>query len=622
MAIATIPYPQVIAPSAATNTHAHSMPFGAEIQPNGNVRFRLYGPAAQAVSLELDTQAQPLPMHRTPAGWHELTTPLAQTGTRYSFILPDGLHVPDPASRFQPEDLHGPSEVVDPAAFTWQDSGWRGLPWPEAVLYELHIGAFTPQGTFLAAIEKLDHLASLGITVIEIMPVADFPGTRNRGYDGALLYAPDSSYGRPEDLKALVQAAHARGIAVLLDVVYNHFGPDGNYIASYFPDLLTQKHKTNWGDAVNYDGDNNLQTRELIIHNAIYWVEEFHLDGLRLDAVHAIMDDSPNHILDELATRVRATVTAGPSPRPIHLILENENNQAERLTCDELRHPSKFTAQWNDDMHHVLHTAATHEVAGYYENYKGDPEKLGRALAQGFAFQGQLTVKGEPRGEPSAHLNPGAFVSFIQNHDQIGNRAFGDRINSIVGPQAVRALAAVYLLMPQTPMLFMGEEWSATQPFPYFCDFTGELGDKVREGRRKEFASFPEFQDPAKRESIPDPQADQTFLSAKLNWDELRNPGSRQWVDWYCNILACRRQSLPIYARIGGFAGSWQILADGALIVRWSLDDGGELQLAANLTEKSQPNFPPPAAHTIWQEGHFTGSGEAAPWSVRWSVQA
>ena len=506
-----------------SGTHKHGMPFGAEVQPEGSVRFRLYGPAAASVELVLDGRAQPLSMERTPDGWHILTTSEASIGSRYTFQLPDGLCVPDPASRFQPEDVHGPSEVIAPGSWFWKDGDWRGRPWEETVLYELHIGAFTPEGTFLAAIGKLDHLTSLGVTAIEIMPVADFAGQRGWGYDGVLLFAPDSSYGRPEDLKALVEAAHARGLSVILDVVYNHFGPDGNYIQQYFPDLLTDHHKTNWGDAVNFDGDSNLATREFVIHNALYWLQEFHMDGLRLDAVHAILDESPRHVLYELADRTRAATT----DRPVHLILENEKNQACRLERGADLQPIHYTAQWNDDIHHVLHTAGTHEDGGYYKEYEGEAGLLGKALAQGFAFQGQCTADGgNKKGEPCSHLPPTAFISFLQNHDQIGNRALGERINAIVDPHVVRSLAATYLLLPQIPMLFMGEEWCATQPFPYFVDMEGELGDKIREGRRNEFSKFPEFADPANREKIPDPLAESTFLSAKLDWNELNKPRS------------------------------------------------------------------------------------------------
>jgi malto-oligosyltrehalose trehalohydrolase len=557
-------------------------------------------------------------MEPVDAGWHELITNSARAGTRYRFKLPDGLRVPDPASRYQPADVHGPSEVVDPAAYRWHDADWTGRPWQEAVIYELHIGAFTPEGTFQAAIGKLDHLAALGITAIEMMPIGDFPGLRNWGYDGVLPYAPDSSYGRPGDLKAFVEAAHARGLMVLLDVVYNHFGPEGAYIHPIAPQAFTNRHKTPWGAAINFDGPGSGPIRDFAIHNALYWIKEFHFDGLRLDAVHAIIDTSPQHLLEELADRVRAA-TPG---RHIHLILENEENEAGRLIRDKNGAPRWYTAQWNDDVHHVLHVAASGETKGYYADYKGDTDKLGRALAEGFAFQGEvMPYRGHPRGAPSAALPPAAFVTFIQNHDQIGNRAFGDRMANFVPAEAMRAIAAVYLLLPQIPMLFMGEEWGAAQPFPFFCDFGPELADAVRTGRREEFARFPEFADPAVRDRIPDPQAEQTFASAKLDWHDLmREPHSRR-VDWHRRLLSVRHAE--IMPRLAGVraGGEYEVLGDGIVLVRWALAPGGTLTLAANLAPTAAPGFLKESGRILWLEGESDENGTFGPWTVRWSVE-
>ena len=524
----------------------------------------------------------------------------------------------NPASRFQPQDVHGPSEVIDPSSYAWNDSAWSGRPWTEAVIYEMHVGAFTTKGTFRAALEKLDHLAQLGVTAIEIMPVADFRGTRNWGYDGVLPYAPDSSYGRPEDLKALVEAAHERGLMVLLDVVYNHFGPDGNYLSSYAPQFFTERHKTPWGAAINYDGKHSDPVREFIIQNALYWVSEFHMDGLRLDAVHAIIDDSPRHLLDELSERVRLQ-----GERHVHLLLENEENQASKLSREVNGTPRYYTAQWNDDVHHVLHVAATREDKGYYAEYLGDTDKLGRALAQGFAYQGEMMdYRGSPRGEPSAHLPPTAFVTFMQNHDQIGNRAFGERIGALAHPDAVRAIGAVYLLLPQVPMLFMGEEWGAVQPFPFFCDFDGDLAEAVRKGRREEFAKFPEFQDEAARARIPDPQAEATFLSAKLHWDDLLTMPHAEWLDWYRRVLATRREVLvPLLPGIGGYAARHAVIGEGAIVVRWWLGDGKKLTLAANLSGSPQAGFPSSRGRVFWQQGDVAPDGSFGPWSVRWYIE-
>lgn len=622
MCAATLSVPMQIfgTPAQGRASRMHRMPFGAEVLMHGGVRFRIWAPAVAEVGLIIEGQEETLPLRGGRDGWHELVTDRAHAGMKYRYVLPDGLRVPDPASRYQPEDVHGPSEVIDAAGYAWTDGQWTGRPWSEAVLYELHVGTFTEDGTFLAAIEKLDHLVRLGVTGIEIMPIADFPGARNWGYDGVLLYAPDSTYGRPEDLKLLVDAAHARGLMVLLDVVYNHFGPDGNYLSMYAPQTFTKHHKTPWGDAVNYDDEGSAVVREFAIENALYWIEEFHLDGLRLDAVHQIKDDSPKHLLDELADRVRALDVS----YPIHLVLENEKNEATRLLRDSRGEPREYTAQWNDDMHHVLHTAATMERHGYYHDYLEDTEKLGRALAEGFAFQGEVMGSiGSGRGEPSAQLPPGAFVAFMQNHDQIGNRAFGERINAIASPEAVHAIAAVYLLLPQTPMLFMGEEWGSSQPFPFFCDFKGDLGELVRKGRREEFASFPEFRDPVQRERIPDPQAEETFRSGKLDWAEAKQGAHAEWIEWYTRILSVRREQIvPLIREIGGFAGSYQVIGTGAVVVRWKVNHSLELILSANLYDNTTEGFPVESGMTLWQEGPKQAGTAMRPWSVRWSVEA
>ena len=601
--------------------HAHRMPFGTELLPGGGVRFRLWAPRQKAVRLIVGEGGKALPMMAREGGWHELVVEDARAGTRYRFELEDGLRVPDAASRFQPEDVHGPSEVVDPEAFGWTDEAWRGRPWHEAVLYELHVGTFTPEGTFRGAIERLDDLVALGVTAVELMPLGDFAGSRNWGYDGVLLYAPDSAYGRPEDLKALIDAAHARGLMVFLDVIYNHFGPDGNYFSVYAP-LFTDRHKTPWGAAINYDGENSQVVREFVVHNALYWIEEFHFDGLRFDAVHAIEDDSAEHLLHEIARRVRAS-------RPghhVHLILENEENQARLLERNGAGAATCFTAQWNDDVHHVLHTAATGESSGYYVEYQGDTAKLARALAEGFAFQGELMAyRGEPRGEPSAHLPPTAFVAFLQNHDQIGNRAFGDRITAGAPRAAVRAAAATYLLAPQIPMLFMGEEWAAPQPFLFFCDFGPELSDAVRKGRRQEFARFPEFADPKTRERIPDPTARETFTASKLDWSDRGRPEHADWLAWYTRALAVRRREIvPRLARGAGQGGRFEVFGPGAIAIAWTLGDGSRLALRANLSGDPATFAAEADDRVLWQEGEVpsgSGPGGWGPWSVLWTLR-
>jgi malto-oligosyltrehalose trehalohydrolase/4-alpha-glucanotransferase len=596
---------------------AHVMPFGACLRSDGTVRFRLWAPSHPKIQIQLDGKAA-LDMTPHCAGWHELATDRARAGTLYQFVLPDGLRVPDPASRHQSNDVHGPSEVIDPEEYEWCDGRWKGRPWHEAVVYELHIGAFTGAGTFLAAVEKLDHLASLGVTALEIMPVSDFPGRRNWGYDGVLPYAPASAYGRPEHLKAFVDTAHARGLMVLLDVVYNHFGPEGAYLHTIAPEAFTERHKTPWGAAINMDGEHARAVREFFIHNALYWIEEFNLDGLRLDAVHAIADNSDKHILEELAERVRA---AAPD-RHVHLILENEENEAKRLIRRRNDAPLWYTAQWNDDVHHGLHVAATGESTGYYTAYKGDTGKLGRALAEGFAFQGEfMPYRGRERGEPSRGLPPAAFVAFIQNHDQVGNRAFGDRLTAITLANALRAIAATYLLLPQIPMLFMGEEWGATQPFPFFCDFGPNLAEAVRNGRREEFARFPEFRNPAMREGIPDPLSKETFTAAKLVWEDLSRAPHARWLDWYRRILVVRHQEIvPRLPRIRS-GGRYEVLGDGAVVVRWTIADSNEqLVLAANLHGSSHGVFPASPQCVLWREGDC-GDDAFGPFAVRWSLE-
>jgi maltooligosyltrehalose trehalohydrolase len=589
------------------------MTFGPEIL-EGAVRFRLWAPKVGLISLALEGGVL-LPMNATGSGWHELVSPASRAGTLYKFELEDGgLQVPDPASRYQPSDVHGPSEVIDPDQYVWKDGGWQGRRWEECVIYELHIGAFTPEGTFLGAIERLDWLADLGVTAIEIMPVADFPGKRNWGYDGVLLFAPESSYGRPEHFKALIDAAHARGIMVFLDVVYNHFGPDGNYLPTYSP-VFTERHNTPWGAAVNYDAEGSDVVRDFVVHNALYWIEEFHLDGLRFDAVHAIKDDSPVHVLDQIAGRIRR-LSMG---RHVHLLLENEENEASRLVRNASGNPVSYTAQWNDDVHHVLHCAASQESAGYYAAYDGDPGKLGKALAEGFVFQGEVMhYRGKPRGEPSSYLPPSAFVAFIQNHDQVGNRAFGDRITSFAPAAAVRAIVATYLLLPQIPMMFMGEEFGADQPFPFFCDFEPELAKLVREGRRNEFAKFPEFQDPASRESIPDPTAEQTFVSAKLDWTQATEGEHAKWVLLYRELLGIRHREIVPRLK-DARSGQSRILVNGAVSVRWHMGDGAQLALVANLAAEAAAVSVVPAGRRLWANG-ILESSSLAPWSVFWSI--
>ena len=561
---------------------AHAMPFGAEITADG-VRFALWAPSAQQVTLVLDGCDHEMPQEEV--GWRRLIVLEARAGSRYSFRIDGDLLVPDPASRFQPDDVHRPSVVVDPRAFEWSDDTWAGRPWEEAVIYELHVGTATPEGTYSALTAKLEDLKSLGITALEIMPLSDFPGRRNWGYDGVLPYAPDAAYGTPDDLKRLIDRAHALGLMVFIDVVYNHFGPAGNYLHSYAKSFFTDRHQTPWGAGINFDGSDSTPVRDFFVHNSLYWLEEYHVDGLRFDAVHAILDDSEKHIIAEIAERVR---TALPN-RQIHLILENDANEARWLTRGQEGHPRLHTAQWNDDVHHCWHTLLTGESDGYYEDYADDPiARLGRSLAEGFAYQGEPSAHrgGRLRGEPSSHLPPSAFVGFLQNHDQIGNRAFGERISQLTSPKRLALARAGLLLSPQIPLLYMGEEWAASTPFLYFVDFSDDeaLAAAVRDGRRREFANFKSFAEQHGERQIPDPTLEETFVLSLLDWTEAqRQPHSEILAD--TRSLLKLRQSEIVPLTVSPFLGAtYRDDGDGVLDVEWRFEAGG-LRFVARLSD-------------------------------------
>ncbi len=601
------------------------MPFGAAVCQDGSIRFRLWAPKAGRVDVCFENgRIQNLPLISLEGGWFELTTLEASVGTQYRFQIDGGIKVPDPASRFQPQDVQGPSEVVDPGVFDWQDRQWVGRPWEEAILYELHVGTFTPEGSFRGVEEKLDYLRDLGITAIELMPIADFPGARNWGYDGVLLYAPDSSYGRPEDLKQLIQSAHKKGLMVFLDVVYNHFGPEGNYLHEYAPQFFSSRHQTAWGDGINFDGPDSRVVRDFFIHNALYWLEEYRFDGLRLDAVHAIADDSIPDILTELAQTIRLRLG---NERFVHLILENERNGARYLRREGKNGKRLYDAQWNDDLHHAVHVLLTRESDGYYSDYVRQPiTRLCRCLKEGFAYQGEYSeYHGANRGEPSAELPPSAFVSFLQNHDQVGNRAFGERILQLAPLQKVRAAMEILLLAPSPPMLFMGEEFAATTPFLYFCDFHGELARAVREGRRNEFARFAKFNSLETRDQIPDPNAEQTFLQSKLDWENLQRERHSRWLTRYQQLLSIRqRLIIPLIKRISGARVQFCDEESRAFAIEWLCHDGSRLGLCANLSDQTLMLPPSCSGVAIYRSSPeiATGfpSGVLPPWSVSWSL--
>jgi len=602
----------------------HAMPFGAESRPGGTVRFGLWAPGARTVALELSGAGPPRAMPRLDGGWFELETE-ARPGDRYRFRI-DGKHpVPDPASRFQPQGVDGESEVVEPADFDWRDAAWRGRSWKEAIIYELHVGTFTPAGTYRGAEEKLDYLAALGVTAIELMPVSSFPGRRNWGYDGVLPFAPAAVYGRPEDLKHFIQAAHAKNLMVFLDVVHNHFGPEGNYLGLYAPCFFTERHRTPWGQAINFDGPDSRTVRDFFIHNALYWLKEYHFDGLRFDAVHAIRDDSRPDILTELAETVRGQLSA---EREIHLVLENDSNGARYLARNRGGRPLWYTAQWADDLHHALHVLLTGETGGYYADYAGEPAwHLGRSLAEGFSYQGEPSEfrQGARRGEPSRELPPECFVSFLQNHDQVGNRALGERMVELADGQAVRLAMEILLLAPYPVLLFMGEEFGAATPFHFFCDFQPELGAKVREGRRAEFARSMPLASPEEQSRIPDPTSEQAFLDSRLDWSSVGRDPHRAWLSLYQRLLSNRcRKIVPLIQDIRPGGGSFELLGPRGLQVRWPLGAEGSLELIANFGPNPVALASRPEGELISTSAAGLGaaSKEMPPLSAAWFLKA
>jgi maltooligosyltrehalose trehalohydrolase len=580
--------------------------FGARLTPEGTT-FRLWAPTARRVDLVLEQQRHPLSSGKH--GWFELNVPSAKAGTRYKFRIDDEIDVPDPASAFQPEDVSGPSEVIDGADYSWRATDWRGRPWHETVLVEAHVGTFTQQGTYRAMIDKLDHLVETGITALELLPLADFSGQRNWGYDGVLWYAPDSAYGRPEELKRLVDEAHLRGLMVFLDVVYNHFGPEGNYLGRYASSFFTDA-QTPWGSAIDYRVP---QVRAFAIENALYWLDEYRFDGLRLDAVHAITEFGEIPVLHDLS--LAAGQLARETGRHIHLVLENDDNRVSLLDPSQGPPQGKYHAQWNDDYHHAWHVKLTNEKQGYYRDYRHAPlSDIARALGSGFVYQGEPSEHrgGQPRGETSGALPPTAFVNFLQNHDQIGNRPFGDRIESQARPEAIEAALAITLLAPGIPMLFMGEEWGSKVPFPFFCDFKGDLAEAVRNGRRAEYAwAYATYGD-----DVPDPLDPSTFRSAVLDW-EARDHSGRARLALVRELLGIRRRHITPRLASARF-GEARVADDGTLNAKWHLGANARLSLIANLSDRTiaaQPKEPQGSA--IWGR-----AGDAmTPWSVIWYLE-
>ena len=535
------------------------IPPGATVSADG-VEYCVWAPDHRQLSVRVERPegaSELLPLEHRDDGYFFGHDERGRPGDRYWFVTADGQAKPDPASRFQPAGVHGPSECIDPQRYVWRTPPQRAR-WTGGAVYEVHVGAFTPEGTFRAAISRLDHLRDLGVAAIELMPVADFPGRWNWGYDGVALYAPAHAYGRPDDLRALVDAAHERGLGVILDVVYNHLGPDGNCLPHYGAEYFHPTRLTPWGKAFNFDGARSRPVRDLFVGNAIYWLEEFRIDGLRLDAVHAIEDQSPRHLTAEIAAAVHA--------RGGFVITEDERNLASPFRGSEA---GRIDAVWADDFHHQMRVALTGTREGYFASYTGTPSALAQTLREGWFYTGQPYPSGggRARGEEAADLPPACFVHCIENHDQIGNRALGERLEQLVSPAAFRAASALLCLSPYTPLLFMGQEWAASTPFLFFTDHAGALGRDVTEGRRREFADHWTAAD-----NVPDPQVEETFRASKLRWPELEQRAHAAILKLY---QECLRQRNAWLDRETAARGHWETgTLERAIVLRYHGKDG------------------------------------------------
>jgi maltooligosyltrehalose trehalohydrolase len=597
----------------------HEMPFGARLD-QGGVTFRLWAPAARMAEVAIERGSPPPELHPAEAdaeGWWECHVPHASAGTLYRWRIDGQQLVSDPASRQNPEGPLGPSCVVDPRQFQWDDESWTGRPWHDTVLYELHVGTFTREGTFMAAADRLQHLVDTGVTAIELMPVANFAGRFGWGYDGVLPFAPHAAYGTPDELKHLVQQAHRLGLMVFLDVVYNHFGPEGNFLPAYAPAFFSRTKKSPWGAAINFDGPDSRLVREFFIHNALYWVHEYRFDGLRLDAVHAISDESAMHILQELSERVR-TATHG---RHVHLVLENEDNGHAHLAAAP--EAGRFDAQWNDDFHHALHVALTGETHRYYHDYGASPvDLLGRAFTHGMLFEGSPRKEGGARQEVRAALPQvlPALVNFAHNHDQVGNRARGERLGQLVPAEASALPTLLALLTPAIPMLFFGEEWGAPEPFHYFADWDGELRKAVRAGRRREFGH-------GNARDLPDPCSPATFEASRPDPAHAQTAQGRERLDLVRAALAARRKWItPRQGLLLTGRHSAQRMGERGLAVQWRYDDGQMLSLELNLGPEGlqvEPQHLGPVEPQLVFSHRWpadTPRGTWPAWSARWTL--
>ncbi len=576
--------------------------------PEG-VAFRVWAPAAESVEVELQAPLTRVPMSPGDGGIWSATLPGLSAGTRYKLRVGDASY-PDPYSRSQPEGVHGPSEVVDPGSFAWSDDGWIGLDARGLSIYQVHVGTATREGTFDALAGELERIRALGVRALQLLPVAEFPGARNWGYDGVDLFAPSHQYGGPSGLKRLIDAAHRAGLGVIMDVVYNHLGPDGNYLRQFSPWYFTDRYQTPWGDAINYDGEQSAPVRKLVVDNALYWLHEFHADGLRLDATHAILDTSPRHILAELTDCVRASL---PDGRRVVLIAESSENDVRTLLPTS-EGGYGFDVVYADDFHHALRRYLAGDAEGYYQDYRGTLDEVARIVEQGWLYEGQLSPRtGKPRGTPARERPAWQFQYVLQNHDQVGNRPTGDRVHHAIDLPRYRAASALLLTLPYTPLLFMGQEFAASTPFQFFTDHTPELGRLVTEGRRAEFADWEAFRDAHGTDRIPDPQAESTFLRSKLKPEEAGTPPGALVARLYQELLWLRRSD-PVFARQDRRRMEAKALSEHVLSVRlW--DDDQERLLLVNFGPATRAVAQP--AGLRWRalvstdETRFGGSGES-----------
>lgn len=596
------------------------MPVGAEVLPGGGVRFRVWAPSSRRVAVEVAqdeslADATTFELKAEPQGYWSGTCGKAAAGMHYRYRLDSG-SFPDPVSRFQPQGPHGPSRIIDPTPFKWTDEGWKGVSRKGQVLYEMHIGTFTPEGTWAAAMEQLPQLAELGVTLLEIMPVADFPGRYGWGYDGVNFFAPTRLYGEPDDLRSFVNRAHESGLGVILDVVYNHLGPDGNHLKQFSPSYFSTKYSTEWGEALNFDGEDCEPVREWILSNAAYWIREFHFDGLRLDATQQIFDSSDDHILAAV-TRCAREAAGG---RGVYVVAENEPQHARLLRAPE-RGGHGIDALWNDDFHHAAIVAMTGRNEAYYSDYHGSPQEFISAAKWGFLFQGQrYKWQRARRGTPSLDLAAENFVNFLQNHDQIANSLWGRRVHTLTSAAKLRALTALLLLGPNTPMLFQGQEFASSSPFLYFADHNAELAALVAKGRAKFLEQFPSIASEDVEALIPNPEREETFTRCKLDFADREQHADV--LRLHSDLLRLRRED-PLLGKSprGTFDGA--VLSLSAFVLRFFGQDQDDRLLVINLgahlhfDPAPEPLLAPPLGcvwTTTWtsEDPRYGGSGTPA----------